>query len=320
MLHRLAELDGLVREAYAEFDYKRIFAALNKFMTPICRRSISTSARTRSIAILSSTTRKACLTVLDRLFRCTVTWLAPLLCFTAEESWTARYGEAAKSVHLELFPEVPADWRDEDWPTNGARCASCAASSPARSRSSGRKSASAPRSRRTRLCTSPIAELYEAVVDIDLAEVCITSAATLVEGEGPANAFRLPDVSGVAVVPNLAEGTKCARSWKILTDNRRRSRIPRRLPARRQGPARMGNHAQGGGVKMNPLPSWERVVPSEARNSGEGSQLDPSPGSPPALTLILSGPLTRLRPCGRSDCVPLSIRLSKLYLFVRPSI
>ena len=40
----------------------------------------------------------------------------------------------------------------------------------------------------------------------------------MVEGEGPANAFRLPDVSGVAVVPNLAEGTKCARSWKVLTN------------------------------------------------------------------------------------------------------
>jgi isoleucyl-tRNA synthetase len=33
MLHRLAELDALVRQAYAEFDYKRIFAQLNAFMT-----------------------------------------------------------------------------------------------------------------------------------------------------------------------------------------------------------------------------------------------------------------------------------------------
>src|SRR5262249_18016451 len=33
MLHRLAELDTLIRRAYAEFDYKRIFAALNAFMT-----------------------------------------------------------------------------------------------------------------------------------------------------------------------------------------------------------------------------------------------------------------------------------------------
>ena len=33
--------------------------------------------------------------------------------------------------------------------------------------------------------------------------------------DGPADAFRLPDVPGVAVVVNLAEGRKCARSWKI---------------------------------------------------------------------------------------------------------
>jgi isoleucyl-tRNA synthetase len=65
-------------------------------------------------------------------------------------------------------------------------------------------------------------ELYDAVVDCDLAEVCITSAATLVECEGPQeepkDAFRLDDVPGVAVVTNLAEGKKCARSWKITAD------------------------------------------------------------------------------------------------------
>jgi isoleucyl-tRNA synthetase len=58
-------------------------------------------------------------------------------------------------------------------------------------------------------------ELFAALTDVDLAEACITSAATLVADEGPANAFRLPEVPGVAVVSNLAEGIKCARSWKI---------------------------------------------------------------------------------------------------------
>ena len=58
-------------------------------------------------------------------------------------------------------------------------------------------------------------DLFAALVEIDLAEVCITSAATLIEGEGPAEAFRLDEVKGVAVVPKLAEGRKCARSWKI---------------------------------------------------------------------------------------------------------
>jgi isoleucyl-tRNA synthetase len=59
-------------------------------------------------------------------------------------------------------------------------------------------------------------DLFAALVDVDLAEIAITSAATLVEGDGPAEAFRLPDVLGVAVEPRRAVGTRCARSWKIL--------------------------------------------------------------------------------------------------------
>jgi isoleucyl-tRNA synthetase len=45
-----------------------------------------------------------------------------------------------------------------------------------------------------------------------------TSQATLVAGEGPAGAFRLPEVPGVAVEPQRAEGRKCARSWRILPE------------------------------------------------------------------------------------------------------
>ena len=58
-------------------------------------------------------------------------------------------------------------------------------------------------------------ELFGIATEVDLAELCITSAATLVEGEGPPSAFRLDDVAGVAVEPRRAEGFKCARSWKI---------------------------------------------------------------------------------------------------------
>ncbi len=90
------------------------------------------------------------------------------------------------------------------------------------------------------------------MLDVDLAEICITSAATLVNDEGPANAFRTPDIAGVAVVPGLAEGTKCARSWKILNTIGADPEYPDVSPRDAQALARMGNHAQGGGVKMNP--------------------------------------------------------------------
>ena len=219
MLHRLHELDALVRKAYADFDYKRIFAALSSFMTSdLSAFYFDIRKDTLYCDPFSSVKRKACLTVLDHLFRCTGTWLAPMLCFTAEEAWLSRYGEAAKSVHLEPFPEVPSAWRDDKLAEKWRKIRTVR-----RVVTGAIEIERAQKRIGSSLEAHPIVhvsneELYEAVVDCDLAEVCITSAATLVRDDGPASAFRLPDVSGVAVVPNLAEGKKCARSWKILTN------------------------------------------------------------------------------------------------------
>jgi isoleucyl-tRNA synthetase len=218
MLHRLFELDALVRKAYADFDYKRIFAALSSFMTSdLSAFYFDIRKDTLYCDPFSSVKRKACLTVLDHLFRCTVTWLAPMICFTAEESWLSRYGEATKSVHLEIFPEVPTFWRDEKLAEKWRKIRIVR-----RVVTGALEIERAQKRIGSSLEAHPIvhvsnAELYEAVVDCDLAEVCITSAATIVQDEGPGSAFRLPEIAGVAVVPNLAEGTKCARSWKILT-------------------------------------------------------------------------------------------------------
>ena len=216
MLHRLVELDAVVRQAYADFDYKRIFATLSTFMTSDLS-AFYFDIRKDALYCdpYSSTTRKASLTVIDYLFRCTVTWLAPMLCFTAEESWLARYGADAGSVHLEEFPKVLAAWRNdalaEKWRKVRAvrRVVTGALELERANKKIGSSLEAAPQ-----VFVSD-KELFDAIVDVDLAETCITSAATLVEGDGPADAFRLADTAGVAVVPSRAEGRKCARSWKI---------------------------------------------------------------------------------------------------------
>jgi isoleucyl-tRNA synthetase len=219
MLHRLSELDGLVRKAYADFDYKRIFAALSAFMTSdLSAFYFDIRKDTLYCDPYSSATRKACLTVLDHLFRCTVVWLAPMLCFTAEESWASRYGEAVKSVHLETFPDLPATWRDdklaEKW--HKVRTVRRVVTGAIEIERAQKRIGSSLEAHPIVLVTDE--DLYEAVLDVDLAEVCITSALTLRNVGSSDGAFSLPDVSGVAVTPNLAEGTKCARSWKILTN------------------------------------------------------------------------------------------------------
>jgi isoleucyl-tRNA synthetase len=216
MLHRLAELDASIRQAYELFDYKRIFAMLNAFMTSDLS-AFYFDIRKDALYCdpISSRKRKAALTVVDHLFRGTVKWLAPMLCFTAEEAWLSRYGDDAPSVHLQGFPKAPADWRDdalaEKW--RKIRAVRRVVTGALELERAGKRIGSS-------LEAAPVVyvsdkELFAAIVDADLAEICITSAATLVEGEGPADAFRLDDVRGVAVMPVRAQGRKCARSWKI---------------------------------------------------------------------------------------------------------
>jgi isoleucyl-tRNA synthetase len=217
MLHRLSELDALVRRAYADFDYKRIFAALNTFMTSDLS-AFYFDIRKDALYCdpISSLTRRSALTVIEQLLRATVTWLAPMLPFTAEEAWLARYPSADGSVHLEQFPEIPSSWRNdalaEKW--RKVRTVRRVVTGALEIERAAKRIGSSLEAAPMVYVSNP--QLFEAVVDVDLAEISITSAATLVETDGPAEAFRLEDVAGVAVEVRRAEGKRCARSWKTL--------------------------------------------------------------------------------------------------------
>jgi isoleucyl-tRNA synthetase len=128
MLHRLAELDVSVREAYARFDYKRVVALLNGFMTSdLSAFYFDVRKDTLYCDPLSSLARKSALTVIDRCFDCVVAWLAPILCFTAEEAWLERRpGDG--SVHLEPSRKCPPAGATRRWPRAGPRCAGCVGS------------------------------------------------------------------------------------------------------------------------------------------------------------------------------------------------
>ena len=113
VLHRLTEIDAKIRAAVASYDWTGVYPELHNFC------SVDLSAfyfDIRKDAVYcdrpDSVRRRAARTVLDHLHRCLCTWLAPVLCFTAEEAWCARFGEAV-SVHLELFPTLPDVWHDE---------------------------------------------------------------------------------------------------------------------------------------------------------------------------------------------------------------
>ena len=155
--------------------------------------------------------------MVDRLFHCVVTWLAPMMPFTMEEAWLARHPSEDWSVHLELFPEVPADWLDaalaEKWEiVRDVRRVVTGALELERAQ---KRIGSSLQAHPTVHVSGEAVKAYEG---LDAAEIFITSGATLTTDAAPAEAFRLPDVAGVAVVPGLAEGEKCERCWRQLPE------------------------------------------------------------------------------------------------------
>ena len=219
MLHRLTELDELVRKQYDAFDFKRIFAALFNFAT------VDLSAfyfDIRKDALYcdkpDSITRRACRTVLDEVFMCLTAWLAPMLCYTMEEVWLQRFPTEDGSVHLRQFPDVPDTWRNDElaekWQKIRTlrRVVTGALEIERREKNIG---SSLEADAHVYVSDASYLDAYEG---LDAAEIFITSQATIQQGSAPGGAFSLSEVDGIAVVPNLAKGNKCARSWKILAE------------------------------------------------------------------------------------------------------
>jgi isoleucyl-tRNA synthetase len=220
VLHRLAEIDAEVRAAYNDFDFRRAYRLLAEF----CSNDLSAiyfdiRKDTLYCEAYSSPKRRAALSVLHTLFESLTAWLAPILCFTAEEAWLARHGEVKNgSIHLQSFPDIPVEWRDDAlgakwekiWTVR--RVITGALEIERREKRIGSSLEAAPD------IYIGAKELAAAGKGVDWAEIAITSDAKIETGKPPEDAFTLNEVEGVAVVPMLAQGTKCARSWRITAD------------------------------------------------------------------------------------------------------
>ncbi len=213
VLHRLAELDVLIRDAVASHDWTGVYPAVHSF----CAADLSAFYfDIRKDAIYcdrpDAPRRRAARTVLDHLHRCLCTWLAPVMPFTAEEAWIARFGEA-DSVHLHTFPTIPAGWGDRDLAAKWhalrevRRVITTALEA---SRQAGQITASLQA--RVEL-TLPDAE-FAALAGTDWAELAIVSDVAVGKGEA------------VEATVGVADGQKCARCWRVLPEVGQSARHP----------------------------------------------------------------------------------------------
>ncbi|HDZ72591.1 MAG TPA: isoleucine--tRNA ligase [Aurantimonas coralicida] len=218
MLHRLAELDEVVRKGYDGFDFKRISRALLDFVV-VELSAFYFDIRKDSLYCdpPSAVRRKAALQVVRTLFDHLVTWLAPMLPFTMEEAWLSRYPEA-RSVHLESFRDVDPAWRDDALAARWQklrrirRVVMGALEEQRRAKTIGSSLEAAP------VVHLDDADLRALAASVDFAEIAITSGLEISGEPAPEGAFRLADTPGIAVIFRKAQGIKCARSWKITDD------------------------------------------------------------------------------------------------------
>lgn len=220
VLHRLYELDQKVREASDRYEFQALYSEIHNF----CALDLSAlyfDMRKDSLYCddVNDSKRRATRTVMDIIFECLTKWLAPVLCFTAEEAWLSRYGnvKGKESVHLEVFPELPFAWDAPDLAKKyeglrNIRKVMTGALEVARA------SKVIGSSLQAHVQLFIDSSLKPFIQDVDLAELSITSGVEVVEEAIPDTAFTLEEAPGIGVLVTPAPGEKCERCWKVLPE------------------------------------------------------------------------------------------------------
>jgi isoleucyl-tRNA synthetase len=224
MLHRVGEIDAAVREGYEAFDFKGVWRAVFDFTT-LDLSAFYLDIRKDSLYCdhPSSARRRAARTVMEILFDRLTVWIAPVLVFTTEEAWASRHGTEMggggfASAHLRTLPETPKEWRDDALAATWERLRDIRRATTGALEVERREKRIGASLEASLTLYLEDEALLAAVKGRDLSELFITSDVTVEKGEGPAEAFRLPEAAGVAVTPAVSPHAKCQRCWRYTDD------------------------------------------------------------------------------------------------------
>lgn len=218
VLHQLKALNELHQVSVKKYDFPTFYTALHTFC------SVDLSAfyfDIRKDCLYcdpeNSSKRRATRSAMNQVFLSLTHWLAPVLSFTAEEAWQAYSLSKEESIHEQTFPDFPEEWNnlavDKQWNTiRDVRRVMTNALELERSAKTIGSSLQA------HIAVYVPAEVAAVLQTVNVAELAITSGATLVIAQPPAGAVTIDDVKDVGVVVNLAEGNKCGRCWRVLPE------------------------------------------------------------------------------------------------------
>ncbi len=218
VLHRLWSVDQERRAAIESYDFMAMINRLHHFA------SLDLSAFYFDIRKDSlycdrpdSDRRRAVRTVMRHLFECLVSWLAPVLCFTAEEAWQASGGQG--SIHLQQFPTLPDSWRDDalaaDW--ERLRAIRAVVTGAVELERAEKKIGASLQANVELLVESAQDFQWLTKYDFPLDTLAIVSQLHVSQGM-PAEGFMLAEVKGFGAIVRAADGEKCERCWRVLDE------------------------------------------------------------------------------------------------------
>ena len=211
VLHRVAELGKKIEENTEKFNLHDIYTDIHNFC------SIDLSAfyfdirkDTLYCEELNGKERRACRTVMDILFNSLTTWLAPIICFTAEEAWQSRYNDPENSVHLQTYFKPKESWFDQNiatrW-TNIREFRSIVTTAIEEKRKDGLLGSSL----QAKVIIFTNQNVYDELIDINLSDLFICSGVEI-------NINNEIKDNNIDVNIELASGGKCLRCWKVVKE------------------------------------------------------------------------------------------------------
>jgi len=208
MLHKIFNLNNLFKKHFNDYNFHTLYKELLHFCTlDLSAFYFDIRKDTLYCDSIESQKRKYCIKFLNIVFEILLKWFAPILSFTTEEIYSLTKIESNNSIHLEKFPEIPSNWKNEDLETKWSQLIKirdkCNSSIEIK-----RASKEIGSSLEVNLTINLNDKLMGIAKEVDFSELCITSAAKIKKLEKT-------NLEEIIIETNKAEGKKCPVCWKI---------------------------------------------------------------------------------------------------------
>jgi isoleucyl-tRNA synthetase len=206
ILHKLFFINNSVKENLKNYNFHKLYKELLNF----CALDLSSFYFDIRKDVLycddkNSSKRKNCITVLNLILECLLTWFAPIFVFTTEEIYSL-VNKNKGSIHEQTFPKIPEKWKNEKlnekWKSlfKIKQEANIAIEEKRTNKEIGS-------SLEAEIVIYTSEKKFGILEGLDLAEYFITSKAKKIKVE---------DEKEEKILVNKTTGNKCPRCWKIF--------------------------------------------------------------------------------------------------------